>query len=57
MKTLKNISEAQRSYERKQAERQETTLVPHSQKYHDRVKAEKTPPPPSKQTYGQNEYD
>jgi hypothetical protein len=56
VKKFSNIRQVQDHYASKKAERQETELVPHSQKYHDRVKAEKTPPSPSKQSYGRNEY-
>jgi hypothetical protein len=57
MKRYNSISDVKRDYEDKQKEKPEIMPVPHSQRYHEKVKAAKTPPPSSKQTYGQNEYD
>jgi hypothetical protein len=57
MRKLSSIREAQERYRQKAEEKVEIVPVPHSQRYHEKVKAAKTPPPSSKQTYGQNEYD
>jgi hypothetical protein len=50
------MRDALESYRQKQEEKVQTTLVPHSQRYHEKLKRLKTPPSPSKASYGKNKY-
>jgi hypothetical protein len=47
MKKFTSISEARRDYEKKQAERVEIEKPQHVERYDDKLKKYKTPPPPS----------